>query len=63
MERVWEISVGGGVWHHVAGGRFKVKQRMIETALIINTQLAVASVLWDEGRCLRLNGWRFEYVC
>jgi len=45
VERVWEISVGGGVWHHVAGGRFKVKQRMIEAALIINTQLAIASVL------------------
>ncbi len=54
--QVWGISVSGGVWHLVADGRFKVKQRMIEAASIINTQSAVASLLLDEGRCLRLNG-------
>lgn len=62
VERVWEFSGGGGVWHHVAGARFMVKQRMIETALIINIQSAVPSVLWDEERCLLLNGWNFEHV-
>ena len=55
VERAWEVSVGGVVWHHVAGDLCKVKQRIIEAALIINIQLAVASLLLDEGRYLQSN--------